>query len=169
MNLQPILAAILEDYALPPNGDHGVAHWARVLENGRRLAAVTGANLEIVSLSAVLHDSRRASEDEDPDHGVRGAEFAATLRGRLRGRRGADTNPEPVDCVAAGTWGTLPCRLAIGQFAEVRMPPRIIATWRVDWGHLPMDPQTSDDPVHKQAGSLLYDKRASGQLSPRYS
>jgi hypothetical protein len=34
MNLKPILQVILEDYALPLNGDHGVAHWARVLENG---------------------------------------------------------------------------------------------------------------------------------------
>ena len=29
MNLKPILQAILEDYALPLGGDHGVAHWAR--------------------------------------------------------------------------------------------------------------------------------------------
>lgn len=34
MGLRPILHAILQDYALPLNGDHGVAHWARVLENG---------------------------------------------------------------------------------------------------------------------------------------
>lgn len=34
MNLKPVLQAILEHYVLPLGGDHGVAHWARVLENG---------------------------------------------------------------------------------------------------------------------------------------
>lgn len=83
MDLKPVVQAALDDYALPLNGDHGVAHWARVLENGRRLAAETGADIEVVSLFAVLHDSRRVSEVSDPEHGARAAEFAATLRGDL--------------------------------------------------------------------------------------
>jgi hypothetical protein len=38
--LQPgLIAAILAQYRLPPFGIHGVTHWGRVLENGRRLAA----------------------------------------------------------------------------------------------------------------------------------
>ena len=82
MNLKPILDAILEDYALPLDGDHGVAHWARVLENGLRLAEETSASVEVVSLFAVLHDSRRVNELSDPDHGPRAAEYAATLRGK---------------------------------------------------------------------------------------
>lgn len=83
MNLTLVLHAALEDYALPLNGDHGVAHWARVLENGRRLSEETGANVEVVSLFAVLHDSRRVSEVSDPEHGPRAAEFAAELRGSV--------------------------------------------------------------------------------------
>lgn len=83
MNLLPVLQAILEDYALPLGGDHGVAHWARVLENGLRLAEETGANIEVVSLFAVLHDSRRINEVTDPDHGPRAAAFAAELRGSV--------------------------------------------------------------------------------------
>ncbi len=81
MELRPILQTILKDYALPIGGDHGVAHWARVLENGLRLANETGANVEVVSLFAVLHDSRRINEFTDPEHGARAAEFAAELRG----------------------------------------------------------------------------------------
>ena len=38
LNIPLVLKTALEDYALPLNGDHGVAHWARVLENGLRLA-----------------------------------------------------------------------------------------------------------------------------------
>lgn len=86
MNLKPVLQAILEDYALPLGGDHGVAHWARVLENGLRLAEETGANVGVVSLFAVLHDSRRINEVTDPEHGPRAAEFAAELHGAGHGR-----------------------------------------------------------------------------------
>ncbi len=80
MNLKPVLDAILVDYSLPLDGDHGVAHWARVLENGCRLAEETGAVLEVVTLFAVLHDSRRLNETSDPGHGPRAARFAAELR-----------------------------------------------------------------------------------------
>jgi uncharacterized protein len=83
LQLKPVLQAVLADYQLPPRGHHGVAHWARVLENGRRLAVQTGADLLVVSLFAVLHDSRRVNEGTDPDHGPRAAEFAAELQGKL--------------------------------------------------------------------------------------
>ncbi|MDB5341844.1 MAG: hypothetical protein JWP89_221 [Schlesneria sp.] len=83
MNLKRIVQEVLINYPLPIHGDHGVAHWARVLENGRRLSDLTKANLTVVSLFAVLHDSRRINEFQDPFHGLRGADLAATLRGRL--------------------------------------------------------------------------------------
>jgi uncharacterized protein len=83
LNIPLILRAILVDYALPWGGDHGVAHWARVLENGLRLARETRANIEVVSLFAIFHDSRRVNEDTDPRHGPRAAEFASSLRGLL--------------------------------------------------------------------------------------
>src|SRR3954466_12495083 len=82
-NISIILHAVLEDYALPWGGDHGIAHWARVLENGLRLAGETGADVEGGRLVAVLHDSRRVNEGTDHDHGPRAAEFTRTLRGRL--------------------------------------------------------------------------------------
>jgi uncharacterized protein len=82
-NIPLILEVILEDYVLPWSGCHGIAHWARVLENGLRLAEETGANVEVVRLFAVLHDCRRINDHTDPDHGPRAAAFARTLRGRL--------------------------------------------------------------------------------------
>jgi uncharacterized protein len=83
IELRPIISAILEDYALPLGGHHGIAHWARVLENGLRLAEETGANIEVVQLFAVIHDSRRLNESTDPEHGPRAAEFAEKLRGEV--------------------------------------------------------------------------------------
>ena len=80
-NLKPIVHAILEDYALPWDGTHGVPHWARVLENGLRLAKDTGGNIEVVQLFAIFHDARRVNEGIDEGHGQRGAELAAAFRG----------------------------------------------------------------------------------------
>ncbi|QJW95250.1 HD domain-containing protein [Frigoriglobus tundricola] len=82
-DLAAITAAILEGYELPVYGDHGVVHWARVLENGLRVAEGNGADPEIVSLFALFHDSRRVNECEDDGHGLRGGEYARSLRGRL--------------------------------------------------------------------------------------
>ncbi len=73
--------AILEQYRLHPAGVHGVTHWARVAENGRRLADLTGAHRDIVTLFAYLHDACRASEDWDPERGPRSAQLAARWRG----------------------------------------------------------------------------------------
>ena len=83
LNIPLILHAILEEYVLSWDGDHGIAHWARVLENGLRLAEETGANIEVVQLFAILHDSQRVNEGGDPDHGPRAAAFALDLRGLL--------------------------------------------------------------------------------------
>ena len=82
-NHAAILQAILNGYALPERGDHGIVHWARVLENGLRLADLTGADREVVALFALFHDARRVNEFDDDGHGQRGAEFARSLRGTL--------------------------------------------------------------------------------------
>ena len=78
-----VFQAILDQYILPLDGHHGIGHWARVLENGLRLAEFTGANVEVVRMFAILHDSRRLNESTDPDHGPRAAEFASDLRGSV--------------------------------------------------------------------------------------
>jgi uncharacterized protein len=60
---------------------HGPDHWRRVERNACILATRTGANLTVVRLFALFHDSRRVNEYHDPEHGKRGAEFAAKVRG----------------------------------------------------------------------------------------
>jgi uncharacterized protein len=83
MNTAAIVAEILPGYALHPRGFHGVVHWARVLENGLKLAAATGADPDVVTLFALFHDSRRENDGADWGHGRRGADLAAGLRGRV--------------------------------------------------------------------------------------
>ncbi len=65
-----------------PYSIHGPDHWLRVLRNGRILSARTGANIEVVQLFALFHDSKRINDGWDPGHGQRGAEHAASLRGK---------------------------------------------------------------------------------------
>lgn len=61
---------------------HGPDHWARVEKHGVRLAAATeGADLLVVRLFAVFHDSERMNESIDPDHGHRAARLVKQRHG----------------------------------------------------------------------------------------
>ena len=73
---------LVESHSLGHEGFHGKDHWLRVLQNAREIAAATGANLRVLELFAVLHDSRRENENHDPEHGHRAAEYAIKLRGK---------------------------------------------------------------------------------------
>jgi uncharacterized protein len=79
---QLLLNKITDQFSLSPEGIHGLAHWVRVLANGRKLARLTGANLIVVELFAVFHDARRLNDGRDPEHGRRGGELAAEKRGK---------------------------------------------------------------------------------------
>ena len=63
------------------NGYHGFGHWMRVLHNGRLLAGMENANLGVVELFCLLHDTQRQNERIDPSHGRRAARYAEALRG----------------------------------------------------------------------------------------
>jgi uncharacterized protein len=78
-----ISAEILKHYQLDPAGIHGIDHWGRVLENGIQLGGMSGADIRIVQLFALFHDSRRQNDGYDPDHGARGAELAGEMNGSL--------------------------------------------------------------------------------------
>ncbi len=82
-DMPEIMRSILDGYELHPWGHHGVVHWARVMENGLRIADVNGSDREVVALFAVFHDARRVNESRDNGHGLRGAELARSLRGTL--------------------------------------------------------------------------------------
>lgn len=62
-------------FQLDWQGLHGARHWARVMHHGLHLASRTGADLQVVRLFAVLHDSQRANEGADAAHGQRAAGF----------------------------------------------------------------------------------------------
>ena len=81
MITRQLIQAIRNQYRLPWNGIHGIAHWARVRENGLAIAArLDGVNAQVVELFAVFHDAARSNEGTDDGHGRRGAELARVLR-----------------------------------------------------------------------------------------
>jgi uncharacterized protein len=81
--LIPIAVDIIKGYRLKPEGVHGISHWGRVMENGVQLATLTGANMRVVQLFALFHDSRRVNDAIDPGHGQRGAALAGEMNGGL--------------------------------------------------------------------------------------
>lgn len=78
-----LIKALRAHFALEWRGIHGAPHWARVRENGLRLAEETQADTRVVELFAFLHDSCRLNDHRDPAHGLRAAAFARTLNGTL--------------------------------------------------------------------------------------
>ena len=80
---QPFIEHCCRVYQMDHNGFHGFAHWMRVLHNGRLLAETENANLKIVELFCLLHDTQRQNEDRDPEHRPRAADYARAIRGTL--------------------------------------------------------------------------------------
>jgi len=74
-----LIQAIRDQYILNWHGIHGWDHWMTVHENGLVLARENGADLHVVELFALLHDSCRFNDGHDPDHGPRAAEFTKNL------------------------------------------------------------------------------------------
>jgi len=81
INLPQLWDCVAAQFQGGPWSLHGPTHWRRVERNGLLLATRTQANVDVVRLFAIFHDSRRENEGTDDGHGARGAEFAQSLRG----------------------------------------------------------------------------------------
>lgn len=79
MELSIYLPEIAAQYHLRPDGPHGLSHWARVLENGLRLAELCGGDRQVIELFTIFHDACRINDQSDPGHGRRGARLARSL------------------------------------------------------------------------------------------
>lgn len=76
INFHPAVRMTLDHFVLKDRGSiHGIDHWGRVLENGLRLAPLTGADPLVVSLFAIFHDCKRLEDGRDSHHGPRAAKF----------------------------------------------------------------------------------------------
>jgi uncharacterized protein len=103
LSLRGFVQLVIAQYRLSVDGVHGVAHWGRVLENGRRLAPLTGADLRVIELFSIFHDACRHRDGIDPDHGPRGAALALAHRGEIElDDRGLDLLVEACECHTRG-------------------------------------------------------------------
>lgn len=59
---------------------HGLNHWRCVFRNGSTIAKETGANIDLVELFALFHDSCRKNDGKDSKHGRRAADWVASMR-----------------------------------------------------------------------------------------
>lgn len=65
MELSIYLPEIAAQYHLRPDGPHGLSHWARVLENGLRLAELCGGDRQVIELFTIFHDACRINQTLD--------------------------------------------------------------------------------------------------------
>lgn len=80
---QELKTYLSEHFELNHDSVHGMKHWLNVERFGRKLAALNGADEDVVRLFAFFHDACRQNEFDDEHHGKRGAELARKLRGVL--------------------------------------------------------------------------------------
>lgn len=150
-----LVLAVAEQFRLPLRSPHGPAHWMRVRTNGLLLAKETGANRAVVELFALFHDSRRASDSKDPNHGPRGAVLAEafhrqgrfqctdqeldTLMAACYGHTRGKTHP---DITIATCWDA--DRLDLGRVGIIPAPHRLCT-------HAAAQDQVIDDALHRAA------------------
>lgn len=60
---------------------HGPDHWRRVERNALILTTQTGADVDVVRLFALFHDSQRVDDGFDLEHGPRAAVYVRSLWG----------------------------------------------------------------------------------------
>ena len=72
---------VVPQFALDKRSNvHGIPHWVRVANNGRRICALHQLNYKVTEWFAYLHDSCRLNDYQDPEHGHRAAVLAVELR-----------------------------------------------------------------------------------------
>ena len=79
---QPFLDYLAGQFQLDLKGVHGIAHWLRVVVNGRMIAKHLDVNIKVIELFALIHDSRRWNHLSDINHGLRAADFCNSLNAK---------------------------------------------------------------------------------------
>ncbi len=70
-----VLKKIVDDFYIKQSYIHGTPHWSRVFYYGHHLSELNAHDVEVAAYFSIFHDSKRFNEHDDPDHGLRAAEF----------------------------------------------------------------------------------------------
>lgn len=121
-----------QQFRLYWSGLHGIGHWSRVRVNGALICEAEGADKQIVTYFALLHDACRENEYADPNHGRRASDLAKTLRDDyihlnnhqfdllLEALEGHTGGSNPSDLNVAACWDA--DRLDIGRVGSIPDP-----------------------------------------------
>lgn len=74
-----IVKKITDQFYIKDSFIHGIPHWSRVFYYGDILSDFNSLDIENIAYFSIFHDSRRFNDFEDPDHGLRGADFFRTF------------------------------------------------------------------------------------------
>jgi uncharacterized protein len=125
IDFRRIREQVADQFSLGIHSVHGPSHWERVEVWGLRLVAETpGADLTVVRLFALFHDSRRLTEWSDPQHGERGGAFA-----RRKYREWFDCSESQLEVLVAACEGH--------ELGDVSNDPTIGCCWDADRLDLP--------------------------------
>ncbi len=142
--------------SLPQSSIHGIAHWQRVEKFGLMIAAENGADKELVSLFAYLHDARRENEYGDPEHGKR----AKMLLDQLIAARLLDLSEERYEILSAALQDhNLPSANSSDTTVQTCWDADRLDLWRV--GIVP-DPKRLFSDIAKRKEMIDYAKELNG-------
>ncbi|MCR5239635.1 MAG: hypothetical protein K6E15_05650 [Prevotella sp.] len=83
-NIEKVKEFAIRHMKMGKQSIHGIDHWDRVARNGEALN-VPGADMEVVSCFAYLHDVERQFDAYDVEHGPMAAELIGQIRESVLG------------------------------------------------------------------------------------
>ncbi len=81
IDIQAVKVHAMRQFSLGPHSVHGPDHWTRVHRNAMVIARKTGADPEVITLFAYLHDACRWDDGSDLAHGKRAAKLVESMQG----------------------------------------------------------------------------------------
>lgn len=77
--MKELVAKVISEAKLANSSIHGVSHWQSVERNGTYLCQFNSADIQVVQLFALFHDSKREDDHRDLEHGPRAEEYLRTI------------------------------------------------------------------------------------------
>lgn len=77
--MKELVAKVISEAKLANSSIHGVSHWQTVERNGTYLCQFNSADIQVVQLFALFHDSKREDDHRDLEHGPRAEEYLRTI------------------------------------------------------------------------------------------
>jgi len=77
--MKELVAKVISEAKLANSSIHGVSHWQTVERNGTYLCQFNSADIQVVQLFALFHDSKREDDHRDLEHGPRAEKYLRTI------------------------------------------------------------------------------------------